>query len=187
MGILPRARVLRPFALSTVVIASCSGPRAPPPVLAYPSSAAPAASGPTDAAGPQQPAACARPWKLEAVGGDSRIVVVCGNDVQRQPLEESSEMAQALFPALDPAQERVCSCTGRVRTPPFIDLVFTSKPDEGRVTARATPDDDLDPDVGSAFIACIGVVTATFAPMRLGACAAGNASLIYPVRLELEP
>jgi hypothetical protein len=112
--------------------------------------------------------------------------VVCGKDVQRQSLEESSEMAQALFPALDPAQERVCACSGRVRTPPFIDLVFTAKPDEGRVTAQATADDDLDPEIGAAFVACIGTVTASFAPKPFGACPAGKVSLLYPVRLELK-
>jgi hypothetical protein len=136
---------------------------------------------------PEALAVCERPWKLEAAGGDSRVVVVCNNDVQRESLEGSSEMARALFPALDPAQERVCACTGRLRVPPFVDLVFTAKPDEGRVTVQASAEDDLDPELGPPFIACIGSVTASFAPMPFGACPEGKASFVYPVRLELEP
>jgi hypothetical protein len=113
---------------------------------------------------------------------------VCANDVRRQALEDSGEMARALFPALDPAQERVCACTDAVPPPPFIDLVFTAKPDEGRVTVRATEDDDLDPELGPAFIACIGTVAVTFPPQpAVDACPSGKASFLYPVRLELKP
>jgi hypothetical protein len=134
-----------------------------------------------------EPVACARPWKLEAEGGDSRVVVVCKNDVQRQSLDDAGEMARALFPALDPARDRVCECTRKMQAPPFVDLVFTAKPDEGRVTVQANADDDLDPTLGPAFIACIGTVAARFEPGPFSGCPEGGASLVYPVRLALEP
>jgi hypothetical protein len=122
------------------------------------------------------------------MGGDGRVVVVCAHDVRREALDESSAIARALFPALDPARERVCSCVGQMRAPPFVDLVFTAKPEDGRVTVQAGGDDDLDPELGAAFVGCIGSVVATFAPLASGACDnAGKASFVYPVRLDLGP
>ena len=191
MGYTPIRRTIRaslrfpvaPF----VAFAFCGGPQAGSVVTA-PTSPSQGRAPSSTTARPDshdELAACASRWKLEASGGESRVVVVCKNDVQRQSLEESREIAQTLFPALDPAQERVCGCTARLRPPPFIDLVFTAKPDEGRVTVQATAEDDLDPELGPAFIACVGTVTATFAPTSLEACPGGKASLIYPVRLEL--
>jgi hypothetical protein len=137
-------------------------------------------------AGLETPGACGKPWKLDVPGGDARVVVVCATDVRRQAFEESSPIGRALFPALDPARERVCSCAGRVRAPAFVDLVFTAKPEEGRVTVRAEGDEDLDPELGPAFVSCVGTVVATFAPLPSEVCpGAGKASLVYPVRLDL--
>jgi hypothetical protein len=131
------------------------------------------------------PAACGTAWKLDLAGGDARAVVVCPNDVQRQAFDESSVIARALSPALGPARDRVCGCADRVSAPPFVDLVFTARPEEGQVTVKAG-DEDLDPDLGAAFVACVGVLVATFAPIPSNACAgAGKASFVFPVRLDL--
>jgi hypothetical protein len=182
---------LRCIAVPLVVFVSCANPRMGSVVAAPSNPASPGKGGSlstVSAATHDKPAACARPWKLEAAGGDSRVVVVCTNDVRRESLEDSGEMARALFPALDPAQQRICACTEAMQTPPFIDLIFTAKPDEGRVTVQATADDDLDPELGPAFIACIGTVAVNFAPeTAVNACPSGKASFLYPVRLELGP
>jgi hypothetical protein len=107
--------------------------------------------------------------------------------VQRQLLDESSALARALAPGLDPTRERVCSCASRQRAPSFVDLVFTAKPEEGRVTIRANRDEDVDPDVSAAFVGCVGTISVNYAPIQSGACPGGPATAIYPVRLELEP
>jgi hypothetical protein len=137
---------------------------------------------------PGVPVACDQPWNLGVIGGDGQVVVVCANDVRRQALAEASPAARALSPALDPTREQVCACLGRQRAPAFVDLVFTAKPEEGRVTVQASTDDDLDPELGPAFVACIGTVTVTFASLSSEACSdKTKGSFIYPVRLELGP
>lgn len=155
----------------------------------FPSSPSAVPAGSADQPiGTDAPAACGKPWKLEVMGGEGRVVVVCAHDVRREAFEESGEIARALFPVLDPARERVCACIHRVRAPAFIDLVFTAKPEEGKVVAQAGGDEDLDPELGPPFVACVGTVVATFAPAPSVVCpGAGSASFVYPVRLELSP
>jgi hypothetical protein len=133
------------------------------------------------------PAACDKPWTLGVIGGDARIVLTCANDVQRQPLDQSGPLARALAPGLDPSRDRVCACAAKLHAPPFVDLVFTAKPEQGLVTVRGNADEDVDPELGAAFVGCVGTVTASFAPIQSGACPGGHAIAIYPVRLELEP
>jgi hypothetical protein len=133
------------------------------------------------------PAACEKPWTLGVIGGDGRVVVTCSNDVQRLPLDESGPLARALAPGLDPARDRVCACATKLRAPPFIDLVFTAKPEEGHLTVRANADEDADSEMDTAFAGCVGTITASYTPIRSGACPGGPATAIYPVRLELEP
>jgi hypothetical protein len=113
---------------------------------------------------------------------------MCPDDVRREALDPAGPVAPALAPGLDPARERVCGCASRVAPPPFVDLVFTAKPSEGRVTVEAKDDDDADPTLGPAFAACVGTVTASFSPLPAGGCSgAGAATYVYPVRLELSP
>lgn len=176
-----------------VVCGGCASPGAAPVVTA-PSSPPWQAVGdaareaPSSPVAPQALAACGKPWDLEVMGGGGKVVVVCAHDVRRAALGESSAFGRALLPALDPARDRVCACASRVRAPPFVDLVFTAHPEEGRVTVQAGGDDDLDPELGPAFVACVGTVAATFAPIRSDACDdAGKSSFVYPVRLELDP
>jgi hypothetical protein len=129
---------------------------------------------------------CGKPWRLDVIGGDAQVVVVCPGDVQRLALDSGSAFGRALSPALDPARERVCACAGQVPAPAFVDLVLTAQPEAGRVTVHAGAGDDLDPDLGPAFVACVGTVVATFEPLPSDACpGAGRASFVYPVRLEL--
>ena len=144
-------------------------------------------SPPARTRAPEGPAACAAPWKLDFAGGDAQAVVVCPSDVRREAFDAASVIARALSPALGPARDRVCDCAGRVHPPAFVDLVFTARPEEGRVTVKAG-DDDLDPDLGPAFVACVGALVAAFAPLPSEACpAAEKASFVFPVRLGLEP
>jgi len=174
--------------VSFVACLACTGPGAGPVVSAPSAAHAQSAAGPeARVAAPEAPAACASPWKLDFAGGDARVVVVCANDVRREAFDESSVIARSLSPALVPARDRVCDCAGRVRAPAFVDLVFTAKPEEGRVTVKAG-DEDLDPDLGPAFVACVGALVAAFAPIPSEACpSAGKASFVFPVRLGLEP
>jgi hypothetical protein len=139
-------------------------------------------------AGSEAPLACGKPWKLEVIGGEGKVVVVCAHDVRREGFDDSGEIARALFPVLDPARERVCGCVHRGRPPAFVDLVFTARPEEGRVVAQAESNEELDPDLGPPFVACVGTVVATYAPVPSLVCpGAGKASFVYPVRLELSP
>jgi hypothetical protein len=134
------------------------------------------------------PSACASPWQLGVVGGSAQVVVMCPSDVHREALDPAGPMAPALAPGLDPARDRVCGCASRMPPPPFVDLVFTARPDEGRVTVEAKDDDELDPAVGPAFVQCVGKVTAKFASAHAGGCEGGGAATyVYPVRLELAP
>ena len=134
------------------------------------------------------PPVCAAPWALGVVGGSAQVVVMCPSDVKREPLDPTGPMGSSLTPALDPARDRVCSCAARMAPPAFVDLVFTAKPDEGRVTVEAKDDEELDPTLGPPFLACVGTVTATFAAGRTSACEGGGAAtFVYPVRLDLAP
>jgi len=159
---------------------SCAGSARP--VAVAPSGLSPLPRLVTD-----PPAACDKPWTLGVIGGDARIVLTCANDVQRQPLDQSGPLARALAPGLDPSRDRVCACAAKLHAPPFVDLVFTAKPEQGLVTVRGNADEDVDPELGAAFVGCVGTVTASFAPIQSGACPGGHAIAIYPVRLELEP
>ena len=120
------------------------------------------------------------------MGGSAQVVLLCPSDVKREPLDPNGPMAPALAPALDPARERVCGCAARMQPPAFVDLVFTAKPEDGRVTIEAKGDEELDPTLGPPFLACVGTLTASFAPVHGGACEGGGAgTIVYPVRLDL--
>jgi hypothetical protein len=180
----------QPFtAAASLACACCAGPGSGGAVSAPSNPASPSLVGAGDAArstDPDGPVACGKPWKLDVIGGDAQVVVVCAGDVQRRALDAWSAIVRALSPALDPARERVCACVGRVPPPAFVDLVLTAQPEEGRVTVQAGAGDDLDPDLGPAFVACVGTVVVMFGPLPSEACAdAGKASFVYPVRLEL--
>ena len=183
-------------------IALISGARcaaSPSPVVQAPSSVSPiviapvsrAAASPDERGGGESPNACAGPWTLDrAAGAGGKVVVVCSNDVRREIFDGSSPIARALAPGLEPARARVCSCASRMKAPPFVDLVFTAKPDEGKVTVQASDGDeaDLDPELGPPFVACIGTVTASFVPVPSNACPGSTkASFVYPTRIELGP
>jgi hypothetical protein len=97
-------------------------------------------------------------------------------------------MARAIDPALEPARERVCSCMARLPPPAFVDLVLTSTPDEGHATVEASePDEELDSALATAFVACVGRISATFAQSHAAACGTEKATLVYPFRVELAP
>jgi hypothetical protein len=120
------------------------------------------------------------------MGGDGRVIVVCAHDVRRATLDESPALGQSLYPALDPAQSRVCACARRLRPPPLVELVLTAHPEEGKVTVEAKGEDDSDPELGPAFVACVGTFTASFEPVRSGACPGeDHASFVYPVSIDL--
>jgi hypothetical protein len=143
----------------------------------------PTSNGATSA---DAPSACGKPWKLEVLGGEGKVIVVCAHDVRRAALDESPALGRSLYPALDPAQSRVCACAGRLHPPPFVELLVTAHPEEGRVTVEAKGEEDTDPELGPAFIACVGTLTATFEPVRSGACPGGGAaSFVYPVSIDL--
>jgi hypothetical protein len=134
--------------------------------------------------------ACALPWTLQSVGGGSSgVVVACGSDVRREPLSLTSAVASAIAPALKPTQERLCACAARLPVPPFVDLTVTASLEDGRASAQASElDDEMDPERGPAFLACIGTVTATFASAEaFGVCPGGRRDAIvrYPIRVEL--
>lgn len=176
-----------PFAAVVAVLASCGGasvvqaPTAPTGPAAS-SAGAPRSSSP-------EPSTCASPWSLEMVGAGAQAVVLCAGDVRREPLDPKGPLAGALAPGLEPARARVCGCAERMHAPPFVDLVLTAKLDEGRVTVEAKADDEeLDPDLGPPFVACVGSLTATFTPRRGPPCGSGAAtSAVYPVRIEIGP
>jgi hypothetical protein len=152
-------------------------------------SAAPAPSASDATTRAAEPSTCASRWSLEMVGGGAQAVVMCPGDVRRAALDPKGPLAGALSPGLEPARERVCGCAERMHAPPFVDLVLTAKLDEGRVTVEAKGDDDeLDPELGPPFVACVGTVTATFSPRHGPPCGSGTAtSAVYPVRIEIGP
>jgi hypothetical protein len=114
------------------------------------------------------------------------VVVVCGSDVRRQDVEPGA-MTRAIDPALEPARERVCACASRLTVPAFVDLVVTSWPDEGRASvAPGELDDELDADLATPFMACVGTVKTAFARSHADACGAEKATLVYPLRVDLQ-
>jgi hypothetical protein len=132
--------------------------------------------------------ACALPWTLESVAdGASSVVVACGADVRRESLSSTRIGPRAIAPVLEPTRQRVCACAGRMPAPAFVDLVVTATPDEGRVSVQAgDPEDEGDPQLGPPFVACVGTVVATFAPLHAGdICPGAKAVLSYPLRVEL--
>jgi hypothetical protein len=161
------------------------------PVVSAPAGASPAPAARSSPASPSSsdaPAACSQSWALEdAAGGASQILVVCGNDVRREPAA-AGPMARALDPALEVAHERVCSCAQRVRAPASVDLVITAVPAEGRASVEPTdPDASLDPDVAPGFLACVGSIPVTFAKFPADACEGhGATTYVYSLDVELE-
>jgi hypothetical protein len=133
--------------------------------------------------------ACAQAWTLDGVGGGaSSVVVACGSDVRREPLANSSRSLEStIAPALEPARERVCACADRLPVPAFVDLLITATPAEGRASVQASDaDDEIDPQLGPPFAACVGTVVATFSPSHTaGVCPGGKPVLSYPLRVEL--
>jgi hypothetical protein len=111
---------------------------------------------------------------------------MCPGDVRREPLDLTGPVAPTIAPALDPTQSRVCDCAARLHAPAYVDLVFTSRPSEGRVTVEAKDDEDeQDPLLGPPFVACVGTVEVRFAKRPAAACGGAGGSVVYPVRLEL--
>jgi hypothetical protein len=172
-----------------LVCVGCAAAGSSGPVVQAPAAAtepAPAAThAATSTSGPEL-TACALPWTLEDVaGGPGRVVVVCGSDVRRQAVEPGA-MTRAIDPALEPARQRVCACAAKMPVPAFVDLVVTSSPDQGRARVEASePDDELDPAVAPAFVACVGSLVATFARLHADTCGAGEATFVYPLHVEL--
>ncbi len=121
--------------------------------------------------GPRYPPACRQSWALEDVpAGDARVLVVCGNDIRREPIVVGA-MSRAIDPGLESAHERVCTCASRMAAPQFVDLVVTAVPDEGRASVEASePDGELDPGVASAFASCVGKIATSFPRFVGGAC-----------------
>jgi hypothetical protein len=76
-----------------------------------------------------------------------------------------------------------------MHAPAFVDLVFTAKLDEGQVAVEAkADDDDSDPELTPAFVACVGSLAARFPPHKGPPCGGGTAtSAVYPVRIEIGP
>ncbi len=142
---------------------------------------------PTVAVASEGPAACGQSWALEdAAGSSAQILVVCGNDVRREPVD-GGPMARALDPALQAAHERVCSCAGRVRAPAFVDLVITASPSDGHSRVEPSePDASLDPDVAPGFLACVGSFPVAFPKFAVDACDGhGATTYVYSLSVEL--
>jgi hypothetical protein len=123
------------------------------------------------------------------VGAGAQVVLMCPSDVRREALDPKGPLAAAINPGLAPARQRVCDCAERMHAPPFVDLVFTANLDEGHVSVEAKADDeDTDPELGPAFVACVGSLVAAFPPHEGPPCGGGTAtSAIYPVRIEIGP
>lgn len=170
--------------------AACAEP-GPGPLVSAPSApVAPVAAEPRPSAAPPgegAPAACSQSWTLaDMSGGPGRVVVVCGSDVRRASLDPVL-MARAIDPALGPARERVCACASRMPAPEYVDLVVTSTPDDGRASVEASePDEELDPALAPAFVACVGKLATTFPRAHAQACdGADKATFVYPLHVEL--
>ena len=131
--------------------------------------------------------ACGQSWALEdAVGGDARVIIVCGTDLRRAPIAVGA-MTRALDPPLDAARERVCACAGRVAPPASVDLVVTALPGEGRATVEpGDADASTDPTTAQAFGACVGSLSTTFPAFDAKACDDGSpARYVYALSVEL--
>lgn len=173
-------------ALSLALCGACATPGQGPVVLA------PSVEGSAPAPRPPAPpvggklTACARPWTLEDVeGGQGRVVVVCDSEVRREDLEPGA-MARAIEPILEPARQRVCACASRMPVPAFVDLVVTSLPDEGRASVEVGElDDELDHELATAFMACVGKLTTAVPRAHLPTCGPAKATLKYPLRVDL--
>jgi hypothetical protein len=138
--------------------------------------------------GQRSPVACRQSWELEDVpAGDARVLVVCGNDVRREPIVVGA-MSRALDPGLESAHERVCTCASRMAAPQFVDLVVTAVPEEGRARVETSePEGELDPGVASTFAACVGKIAASFTAFAGGACPdGGKTTFVYSFDIELE-
>jgi hypothetical protein len=176
----PRVAVLVTF------VCACG---AQPPVVSAPAVPSVAGARPSSSSttAPDAPAACGQSWALEdAAGSSAQILVVCGNDVRREPVTAGA-MTRALDPALEVAHERVCTCAQRVRAPAFVDLVITAVPAEGRASVEPSePDASLDPDVAPGFLACVGSVPVSFAKFSADACDDhGATTYVYSLDVEL--
>lgn len=116
-------------------------------------------------------------------------MVVCGTDARREPLGGSGPTARSISPALEPARERVCGCAARLQAPAHVDLVVKSTPDQGRATVEVSdPEEDMDPQLGPPFAACVGTVVVSYPPSRVDACSdPEKASVLYPFRVDLAP
>ena len=176
----------RAAVLVLVFLAACGAHAGP--VVSAPAAATPALAQPSSApAAPEGPAACGQSWALEdAAGSSAQILVVCGNDVRREPATPGP-MARALDPALEVAHERVCSCAQRVRAPAFVDLVITASPSEGHANVEPSePDASLDPDVAPGFLACVGSFPVAFSKFAVDACEGhGATTYVYSLNVEL--
>jgi hypothetical protein len=141
----------------------------------------------TQADGPRYPPACRQSWALEDVpAGDARVLVVCGNDVRREPIVVGA-MSRAIDPGLESAHDRVCSCASRMAAPQFVDLVVTAVPDEGRGGVETSePEGELDPGVASAFASCVGKIATSFPRFVGGACPdGGKTTFVYSFDIDL--
>jgi len=137
--------------------------------------------------GARSPSACRDSWALEDVpAGDARVLVVCGNDVRREPIVVGA-MSRAIDPGLEAAHQRVCTCASRMAAPQFVDLVVTAVPEEGRAGVETSePEGELDPGVASAFAACVGKVAAKFPSFAGGGCPDGEkTTFVYSFDIEL--
>jgi hypothetical protein len=136
---------------------------------------------------PRSPAACRDSWALEDVpAGDARVLVVCGNDVRREPIVVGA-MSRAIDPGLESAHQRVCTCASRMAAPPFVDLVVTAVPEEGRAGVETSePEGEVDPGVASAFAACVGKIASRFDRFPGGGCPGGEkTTFVYSFDVEL--
>jgi hypothetical protein len=161
-------------------VAAPSGPAGPP-------SAEVAAAGSVDGETSRSPTACTQSWALEDVpAGDARVLVVCGNDVRREPIVVGS-MSRAIDPGLESAHQRVCTCASRMAAPPFVDLVVTAVPEEGRAGVETSePEGEVDPGVASTFAACVGKIAASFERFPGGGCPGGEkTTFVYSFDVEL--
>jgi hypothetical protein len=174
--------------LALIACGACATPGPGPVVLAPSVESTPAAPRPPAPPSVEKVTACALPWTLDGMeGGQGRVVVICGSDVRRQDIEPGV-MARAIEPILEPARLRVCACAAQLAVPAFVDLVVTSVPDDGRASVEEGElDDELDHDVATAFMACVGKLTTAVPRAHLDACGPGKATLKYPLRVDLAP
>jgi len=169
-----------------VACGACAAPGQGPVVHAPSVDVSVPAPRPAAAHAGEKLTACALPWTLEDVeGGQGRVVVVCGSDVRRQDLAPGA-MTRAIEPILEPARARVCACAARMPVPAFVDLVVTSIPDEGSTSVEASePDDELDREPATAFVACVGTVKTAITRAHTDICGAEKTIFKYPLRVDL--